>query len=125
MTATSSESPTGVQQNPEFFYERFNTAFARVYRFIDRRVESRSTTELLTCEVLLRSLDALVTADEPTSALMLFANTDAVLREHEERATRAESYDSTDAALMRDRASDVLHDLVRGANGASARRRAV
>jgi hypothetical protein len=79
-------------EGPELFYARFNTAFARVYAFIDKRVKERATTELLTCEVLLRSLDALAASDEVTSTALLFENTKTVLREHAIRpAPRADS----------------------------------
>jgi len=90
MKAADSTGATGVLddpelQGPELFYARFNTAFARVYAFIDKRVKERATTELLTCEVLLRSLDALAASDEVTSTALLFDNTKAVLREHASR----------------------------------------
>ena len=92
MKAADSVGSTAVLDGPERFYARFETAFARVYAFIDKRVKERKTAELLTCEVLLRSLDALAGSDEVASTALLFENTKAVLDEHADRpAPRADS----------------------------------
>ena len=72
----------------ECFYDSFHSALARVRSLVSLRVADRATTELLTCEVLLRSLGALAETDERTRDARLLQSIQAVVQEHEEASSR-------------------------------------